>query len=143
MAVEAVSPCGSFVTAELIQPDLYYGMENNGSFLDRHGSRGVAGDDVRVIHRWNQSVDITKVIGRYIPGLEICNVGAVVATITGERIILVMSQYVYAGGGKTLHSWTQLEHGLTNIFWEHIVHDWRRRYESPADGTRLHPNRIP
>ena len=101
--------------AELVRTDLYCAMEEHGSFIDRDGSRGVAGGDVRVVYLSNQSVEITKVMDRFIPGLEVCTVGAVATTITGERVILVMPEYVYAGTGKTVHSWAQLEHGLSRI----------------------------
>ena len=122
---------------ELVRTDLYRNMENHGSFIDRHGSRGVAGDDVRIISRSKQSLDITKVMGRYIPGLEVCTVGGVVTTATGGQIILIMPQYAYAGSGKTVHSWRQIEHGLNDVYCEQVVHDWRRRYQSPADGTDI------
>jgi len=88
--------------------DLYLSMKINGSFVDPNGSRGVAGDDVRVMKRTGQSVNLTKVMGTYIPGLEICTVGAVVSTTRGTKI-LVMEQYAYAGSGKTVHSCAQIK----------------------------------
>ena len=87
----------------IVHTDLYLSMEIKGSFVDRNGSREVAGADVRVVSRTGRSVNITKVMGANIPGLELCTVGAVVSTMQGPRI-LVMALYAYAGSRKTVHS---------------------------------------
>ena len=120
--------------SELIGTELYRSMEHNGSFIDRHGIRGVAGADVRVIHRTQHSLNITEVLGRRISGLVICTVGAVVNTTRGRPLLLVMPQYVYAGTGKTVHSWAQIAHGRNRIYCEEVEHNPHRRFESPAMG---------
>ena len=81
--------------------------------------------------RTRHSVNVTKVMGTYIPGLELCTVGAVVKTRQGLKI-LVMEQYAYAGSGKAVHSYEQIKHrgnrisictgfgmDIITVYWHH------------------------
>ena len=89
------------------------------SMIDRHGqgsvilhkcNRGIAGNDVLVIHRTGNTADVTNVMGTYVPGLEICTVAALANTLQGPAI-LIMHEYAYAGYGKTIHSCNQIADG--------------------------------
>jgi len=81
-----------------------------GSLVDRGANGGVAGDDVRIIHRHgdHQMVDIEGIDKHRMTGIPLCTVGGVTKTDCGD-VILIMHQYAYTGKGHTIHSSAQIE----------------------------------
>ena len=102
---------------------LYRNMYDHGSAIDLDCTRGVAGADVRLVHRTSRTADITKVLGNYIPGLEICTVGALVQSLQGPAI-LFMQEYAYSGIGRTVHSWNQVSHGCPTHTFAFTLPQW-------------------
>jgi hypothetical protein len=80
-----------------------------GALVD-HGANGeIAGDDdVWVIYRTGQQVDVQGIDNHQIVDIPIVTAGAVVKTQRGEVIIL-LHQYAYTGKGIMIHSSGQLE----------------------------------
>jgi len=79
------------------------------SLVDRGANGGVAGSDVRVIHRHtDRSVEIEGIDNHRMLDIPLCTVGGVVSTQHGD-VILIMHQYAYTGKGPTIHSAGQIE----------------------------------
>jgi hypothetical protein len=79
-----------------------------GALIDHGANGGIAGDDVWVINRTGQQVDVQGIYNHQIVDIRIVTAGAFVKLQRGE-VIIVMHQYVYTGKGKTIHSSGQLE----------------------------------
>jgi hypothetical protein len=79
-----------------------------GALIDRDANMGIAGDDVQIINRTGQQVDVQGIDNHQIVDIPIVTAGAVVKTQHGE-VIIIMHQYAYTGKGKTIHSSGQLE----------------------------------
>jgi hypothetical protein len=79
-----------------------------GALVDRGANGGIAGDDVRVINRTGQQVDVQGIDNHQIVDIPIVTAGAVVKLQCGE-VIIILHQYSYTGKGKTIHSSGQLE----------------------------------
>jgi hypothetical protein len=79
-----------------------------GALVDRGANGGIAGDDVWVIGRTGQQVDVQGIDNHQIVDFPIVTAGAVVKLQRGE-VIIVMHQYAYTGKGKTIHSSGKLE----------------------------------
>ena len=81
-----------------------------GSLVDRGANGGLAGDDVRIVHKSEhpRTVDVSGIDNHEITGLPIVTVGGVVQSQRGP-VIAIMHQYAYTGQGKTIHSSAQLE----------------------------------
>jgi hypothetical protein len=67
-----------------------------GPLNDRSANGGIAGDDVRIINRTGQQVDVQGIDNHQIVDIPIVTAGAVVKTQRGE-VIIVMHQYAYTG----------------------------------------------
>jgi hypothetical protein len=78
------------------------------SLIDRGANGGVADDDVRVIFRTNQTVDIKGIDNHHVNNIGIGTVGGVVQTQHGP-VIAIMHQYALLGNGAPIHSSSQLE----------------------------------
>ena len=87
-----------------------------GALIDRGANGGVAGADVRVIHKLNRSTDIQGIDNHQITNVPIGTVGGVVATQAGP-VIAIMHQYALYGKGDTINAPGQLE------FYGHTVND--------------------
>jgi hypothetical protein len=78
-------------------------------YLVEHGSNGgVAGEDVRVIHKYHRTVDIQGIDNHQVNNINIGTVGGVVKTHHGQ-VISIMHQYALLGKGYTIHSPAQIE----------------------------------
>ena len=78
------------------------------SLVDRGANGGLAGADVRVIHRTHRSVDVRGIDNHQITNIAIGTVGGVIQTNKGP-VIGIMHQYALLGKGYTIHSPGQLE----------------------------------
>jgi hypothetical protein len=78
------------------------------SLVDRGANGGVAGEDVRVIHKYHRTVDIQGIDNHQVNDIHIGTVGGVVQTHHGP-VIAIMNQYALLGKGYTIHSPAQIE----------------------------------
>ena len=84
-----------------------------GTLIDRGANGGLAGDNVRVLHKTGRKVDVQGIDNHQITNIPIVTAAGVVNTQRGE-VILIMHQYAHIPNGKTIHSAGQLEHhGIT------------------------------
>jgi hypothetical protein len=79
-----------------------------GTLIDRGANGRIAGDDVWIINRTGQQVDVQGIDNHQTVDIPIVTAGAVVKSQRGE-VIIIMHQYAYTGKGKTIHSSGQLE----------------------------------
>ena len=81
-----------------------------GSLIDRGANGGLAGSDVRIVHKHisPRLVDVSGIDSHQVTDLPIVTVGGVVPSQRGN-VIAIMHQYAYLGEGKTIHSSGQLE----------------------------------
>jgi hypothetical protein len=79
-----------------------------GALVDRGANGGIAGDDVWIINRTGQQVDVQGIDNHQIVDIPIVTAGAVIKTQRGE-VIIIVHQYAYTGKGKRIHSSGQLE----------------------------------
>jgi hypothetical protein len=79
-----------------------------GALVDRGANGGIAGDDVRIIDKSGQFVDVQGIDNHQLVDIPLVTAGAVVRTQRGD-IIAIMHQYAHMGKGKTIHSSGQLE----------------------------------
>ena len=87
-----------------------------GSLVDRGANGGLAGGDVRIIHKDESPrlVDVSGIDSHQVTNLPIVTVGGVVPSQRGP-VIAIMHQYAYMGSGKTIHSSAQLEHFKNDV----------------------------
>jgi hypothetical protein len=78
------------------------------SLVDRGANGGLAGSDVRVIHKTHRSVDVRGIDNHQVTDIAIGTVGGVVTTQKGP-VIAIMHQYALLGKGSSIHSAAQLE----------------------------------
>ena len=87
------------------------------SLVDRGANGGVAGEDVRVIHKaLDRKICIRGIDNHEITDVPSVTAGGVTQTISGE-VIAILNQYAYHGKGKTIHSSGQIE------FFKNLVDD--------------------
>jgi len=78
------------------------------SLIDRGANGGIAGTDVRVIHKTHRSVDVRGIDNHQVTDISIGTVGGVVTTQKGP-IIAIFHQYALLGKGSSIHSAAQME----------------------------------
>ena len=81
---------------------------NKSSLVDRGANGGIAGDNIQVISKTGQTVDIQGIDNHRINEIPIVTAGGVITTQKGP-VIAIMHQYAYTGKGKSIHSCAQLE----------------------------------
>ncbi len=79
-----------------------------GSLVDRGANGGIAGDDVCIIEKSDQTVDVRGIDNHQITNIPIVTAGRVVKTQHGP-VVAILHQYIYTGQGKTIHSSGQLK----------------------------------
>ena len=85
---------------------IYYSVSSHklrrvGSLIDRGANSGIAGDDVRIIEKSDQTVDVRGIDNHQIINIPIVTAGGVVKTQHGPTIA-ILHQYAYTGQGKTI-----------------------------------------
>jgi len=85
-----------------------------GLLVDHGANGGIAGNDVRIIKKSNQTVDVHGIDNHQIVDIPIVTAGGVVTTQHGLAIA-IFHQYAYTGQGKTIHSSAQLEWYLNDV----------------------------
>ena len=87
-----------------------HNAKKTGSLVDRGANGGLAGSDVRIVHKpvHPKYVDVSGIDSHQVNNLPLLTVGGVVHSQRGP-VIAIMHQYAYLGTGKTIHSSGQLE----------------------------------
>ena len=78
-----------------------------GSLIDRGANGGLAGAGVRVIEKTDREIDVNGIDNHQMINLPIVTAGAVAKAKDGE-VIVIVNQYAYISGGRTIHSSIQL-----------------------------------
>jgi len=79
-----------------------------GSLVDRGANGGIAGNDICIIEKSDQMVDVHGINNHQITDIPIMTTGGVITTQHGP-VVAILHQYAYTGQGKTIHSSGQLE----------------------------------
>jgi len=85
-----------------------------GLLVDRGANGSIAGDDVCIIEKSDQTVNVRGIDNHQITNIPIVTAGGVIKTQHGPAIA-IMHQYAYTGQGKTIHSSGQLEWYKNNV----------------------------
>ena len=84
-----------------------------GASVDRGANGGLAGSDVRALHKTDQQVDVEGIDNHQLINIPIVTAAGVVESQHGP-VVLIMNQHAHMPNGKTIHSSAQLEaHGVT------------------------------
>ena len=87
---------------------LQHANHTNQQLVDRGANRGLAGSDMRVIHRTYHKINIQGIDNHEVTGLDV--VTAVTPLNTSQRkVIGIFNEYTYLGKGSSIHSSGQLE----------------------------------
>ncbi|KAL7570793.1 hypothetical protein ACA910_014422 [Epithemia clementina (nom. ined.)] len=76
--------------------------------VDRGANGGLAGDDMRILHKTGRKVDISGIDNHEVNNLDIVTCASMFDTKKG-RIIGIFHEYAYLGKGRSIHSSGQLE----------------------------------
>ena len=82
--------------------------KTRGALVDRGANGGLAGDDVRIISKSLRTVNVQGIDNHQCTNIPIVTAGAVTRSQHGP-VIIIMNQYAYIAGGKTIHSSGQME----------------------------------
>ncbi len=64
-------------------------MSSSGSLVDRGANGGLAGSDVKVLHKTGRFVDIAGIDNHTLNDLEMVTAAGVVSTTTGQAILIL------------------------------------------------------
>ncbi|KAL7565948.1 hypothetical protein ACA910_008406 [Epithemia clementina (nom. ined.)] len=76
--------------------------------VDRGANGGLAGDDMRILHKTGRKVDISGIDNHEVNNLDIVTCASMFDTNQG-RIVGIFHEYAYLGKGQSIHSSGQLE----------------------------------
>ena len=82
--------------------------KSNGALVDRRANGGIYGSDVRIQLTTSRTVDVQGIDNHQITDIPIVTAGGVTRTQRRE-VIIILHQYAYVHGGKTIHSCDQME----------------------------------
>ena len=85
----------------------------NQQLVDRGANGGLAGSDMRVIHRTYRKINIQGIDNHEVTGLDVVTAATVLNTSQG-KVIGIFNKYAYLGKGSSIHSSGQLEWFKTN-----------------------------
>ena len=86
----------------------------NQQLVDRGANGGLAGSDMRVIHKTHRKIDIQGIDNHEITGLGVVTAATLLNTSQG-KVIGIFNEYAYLGKGSSIHSSGQLEWFKTNV----------------------------
>ena len=75
---------------------------------------GLAGSDMRVIHKTHQKINIQGIDNHEVTGLDVVTAATLLNTSQG-KVIGIFNEYAYLGKGSSIHSSGQLEWFKTNV----------------------------
>ena len=86
----------------------------NQQLVDRGANGGLAGSDMRVIHKTQRKINIQGIDNHEITGLHVVTAATLLNTSQG-KVIGIFNEYAYLGKGSSIHSSGQLEWFKTNV----------------------------
>ena len=82
--------------------------------VDRGANGGIAGSDMRVIHKPHRKINIQGIDNHEITALDVVAAATLLNTSQG-KVIGIFNEYAYLGKGSSIHSSGQLEWFKTNV----------------------------
>ena len=82
--------------------------------VDRGANGGLAGSDMRVIHKTHRKINIQGINNHEVTGLDVVTAATLLNTSQG-KVIGIFNDYAYLGKGSSIHSSGQLEWFKTNV----------------------------
>ena len=89
-------------------------MHTNQQLVDRGGNGGLAGSDMRVIHKTHRNINIQGIDSHEVTGLDVVTAATLLNTSQG-KVIGIFNEYAYLGKSSSIHSSGQLEWFKTNV----------------------------
>ena len=86
----------------------------NNQLVDRGANGGLAGSDMRVIHKTHRNINISGIDNHEVTGLDVVTAATLLNTSLG-KVIVIFNEYAYLGKGSSIHSSGQLEWFQTNV----------------------------
>ena len=86
----------------------------NQQLVDRGANGGLAGSDMRVIHKPHRKINIQGIDNHEVTGLDVATAATLLNTSQG-KVIGIFNEYAYLGKGSSIHSSGQLEWFKTNV----------------------------
>ena len=86
----------------------------NHQLVDRGANGGLAGSDMRVIHKTHRTINIQGIDNHEVTGLDVVTAATLLNTSQG-KVIGIFNEYAYLGKGSSIHSSGQLEWLQTNV----------------------------
>ena len=86
----------------------------NQQLVDHGGNGGLAGSDMRVIHKTHRKINIQGIDSHEVTGLDVVTAATLLNTSQG-KVIGIFNEYAYLGKGSSIHSSGQLEWFKTNV----------------------------
>ena len=82
--------------------------------VDRGANGGLAGSDMRVIHKTHRKINISGIDNHEVTGLDVVTAATLLNTSLG-KVIGIFNEYAYLGKGSSIHPSGQLEWFKTNV----------------------------
>ena len=86
----------------------------NQQLVDRGANGGLAGSDMRIIHKTYRKINIQGIDNHEVTGLDVVTAATLLNTYQG-KVIGIFNEYAYLGKGSSIHSSGQLEWFKTNV----------------------------
>ena len=86
----------------------------NQQLVDHGADGGLAGSDMRVIHKTHRKINIQGIDNHEVTGLDVVTAATLLNTSQG-KVIGIFNEYAYLGKGSSIHSSGQLEWFKTNV----------------------------
>ena len=100
---------------QVCQCYLFQHANHTNQQLVEHGANGgLAGSDMRVIHKTHRKINIQGIDNHEVTGLDVVTAATLLNTSQG-KVIGIFNEYAYLGKGSSIHSSGQLEWFKTNV----------------------------
>ena len=86
----------------------------NQQLVDLGANEGLAGSDMRVLHKTHRKINIQGIDNHEVTGLDVVTDATLLNTSQG-KVIGIFNEYAYLGKGSSIHSSGQLEWFQTNV----------------------------
>ena len=92
----------------------HHANHTNQQLVDCGANGGLAGSDMRVIHKTHRKINIQGIDNHEVTGLDVVTAATLLNTSQG-KVIGIFNEYAYLGKGSSIHSSGQLEWFKTNV----------------------------
>ena len=92
----------------------WHANHTNQQLVDRGANGGLAGSDMRVIHKTHRKINIQGIDNHEVTGLDVVTAATLLNTSQG-KVIGIFNEYAYLGKGSSIHSSGQPEWSKTNV----------------------------